>query len=118
MNKIEQIKHEKDALESWNDLDHFAGATWESISNSDLERLKCVGVFHRKVTPGFFMMRVRVTHGFLRSDQALALADVSAHFGRNALDLTTRQQVQLRWLEIKDIPEVIRRLALVGLSSL
>ena len=118
MNKIEQLKAEKDGLVVWDDLERFARDGWESISETDLERLKWVGIFHRKTTPGFFMMRVRVTHGFLSADQAETLSDVARQFGRSAVDLTTRQQIQLRWLTIEAIPEALRRMALVGLSPL
>ena len=63
MNKIEQLKAEKDGLEIVKEIPEFAHQGWEAISEGDLERLKWSGLFFRKHTPGFFMMRVRITSG-------------------------------------------------------
>src|SRR5262245_24032136 len=63
MNKIEQIKAEKDGLDVKEDLYRYAQLGWEAIPEGDLERLKWCGVFFRKRTPGFFMMRIRMTNG-------------------------------------------------------
>jgi ferredoxin-nitrite reductase len=118
MNKIELIKAEKDGLNTVKDLPEFAQQGWESISEANLERLKWTGVFFRKHTPGFFMMRVRITNGIANVDQLRTLAGIAAEYGRGRLDITTRQQIQLRWLTIDIIPSVLARLAEVGLTSL
>jgi ferredoxin-nitrite reductase len=118
MNKFEQIKAEKDGLEIVKDLPGLAHQGWEALTEADLERLKWVGVFFRKHTPGFFMMRVRITNGITDVRQLRALAGIAAEFGRGRLDVTTRQQIQLRWLRLQDIPVVLSRLADVGLTSL
>jgi ferredoxin-nitrite reductase len=75
-------------------------------------------VFFRKHTPGFFMMRVRITNGITDATQLRILAAIAAEFGHGRLDITTRQQIQLRWLRIEDIPTVLTRLTEVGLTSL
>jgi ferredoxin-nitrite reductase len=118
MNKIEAFKAEKDGLDILRDIPDFAQQGWEAISEADLERLKWSGVFFRKHTPGFFMMRVRITNGISDAIQLRTLAGVAAEFGRGRLDITTRQQIQLRWLRIEDIPVVLARLKEVGLTSL
>jgi ferredoxin-nitrite reductase len=118
MNKFEQIKAEKDSLDIIKDIPDFAQQGWEDITEADLERLKWAGVFFRKHTPGFFMMRVRITNGITDATQLRTLAAIAAEFGRGRLDITTRQQIQLRWLRIQDIPIVLARLAEVGLTSL
>jgi ferredoxin-nitrite reductase len=118
MNKIEVFKAEKDGLDILRDLPDFAQQGWEAISEADLERLKWSGLFFRKHSPGFFMMRVRITNGIADATQLRALADIATEFGRGRLDITTRQQVQLRWLRIEDIPTVLGRLMEVGLTSL
>jgi ferredoxin-nitrite reductase len=118
MNKIEAFKAEKDGLDIVRDIHAFAQQGWEAISEADLERLKWSGLFFRKHTPGFFMMRVRITNGITDSTQLRTLAEIAAEFGRGRLDITTRQQIQLRWLRIEDIPTVLARLKEVGLTSL
>jgi ferredoxin-nitrite reductase len=118
MNKVEQIKAEKDGLDIVKEIPAFAQQGWEVLSEADLERLKWAGVFFRKHAPGFFMMRVRITNGLTDVTQFRALAAIAAEFGRGRLDITTRQQIQLRWLRIQDIPTVLARLTVVGLTSL
>jgi ferredoxin-nitrite reductase len=118
MNKIEQIKAEKDGLDVVKDIPGLAHQGWQALTEADVERLKWAGVFFRKHTPGFFMMRVRITNGITDAAQLRTLAAIAAEFGRGRLDITTRQQLQLRWLRLEDIPAVLARLAEVGLTSL
>ncbi|HVG78841.1 MAG TPA: ferredoxin--nitrite reductase [Patescibacteria group bacterium] len=122
MNKIETLKAEKDGLEVTEDLVRFAREGWKTIAPDDTERLKWVGVFHRKPTPGHFMMRVRMPNGIVTAAQARLLGEITLEAGRASgrpiIDVTTRQQVQLRWVTIEKVPEVIARLEAAGLSSL
>src|SRR4029450_6015489 len=122
MNKIEALKAEKDGLEVTEDLVRFAREGWKTIAPDDTERLKWVGVFHRKPTPGHFMMRIRMPNGIVTAAQARLLGEITLEAGRASgrpiADITTRQQVQLRWVTIEKVPEVIARLAAAGLSSL
>ena len=117
MNKIELIKTEKDGLKIKSDIQRFAKEGWESISEDDIQRLKWYGLFLRNPTPGFFMLRVRIPSGFSFSHQVKALASIAQTFGNGVIDITTRQQVQLRHLKIENIPEVFHRLEEVGLTS-
>src|SRR5499426_1559896 len=64
------------------------------------------------------MMRIRMANGLVTAAQARLLGEITKATGRNIADVTTRQQVQLRWLTIEGIPEVIARLEAAGLSSL
>ncbi len=118
MNRIEALKVEKDGLDVQEDLIRFAREGWKTIADDDKERLKWVGVFQRRPTPGHFMMRVRMPNGVLTSAQARLLGDITRTTGRNVADLTTRQQIQLRWLTIEGVPDVMARLEAAGLSSL
>ncbi len=56
--------------------------------------------------------------GQLSAKQATTIAGLSDEFGRGTLDITTRQNIQLRWLTLADLPEVWRRLKSVGMTSL
>jgi ferredoxin-nitrite reductase len=118
MNKIEAFKSEKDSLDIKRDIARFAEEGWESISEEDIQRLKWLGLFLRKPTPGFFMMRVRIPNGIAFSYQVNALSDISKRFGNGIIDITTRQQVQIRHLKIESIPEVFNIMASAGLTSM
>jgi ferredoxin-nitrite reductase len=96
----------------------FAREGWRTIADDDKERLKWVGVFQRKPTPGHFMMRIRMANGILTAAQARLLGQITKATGRNIADVTTRQQIQLRWVTIEEVPDVIARLEAAGLSSL
>src|SRR5216683_1363706 len=118
MNKIEVLKAERDGLDVTKDLVRFAREGWRTIADDDKERLKWVGVFHRKPTPGHFMMRIRMANGIVTAAQARLLGEITKATGRNIADVTTRQQIQLRWVTIEGVPDVIARLGAAGLSSL
>jgi ferredoxin-nitrite reductase len=118
MNKIEALKSERDGLDVTEDLVRFAREGWRTIADDDKERLKWVGVFQRKPTPGHFMMRIRMANGILTAAQARLLGQITKATGRNIADVTTRQQIQLRWVTIEEVPAVIARLEEAGLSSL
>jgi len=118
MNKIEALKSERDGLDVTEDLVRFAREGWRTIADDDKERLKWVGVFQRKPTPGHFMMRIRMANGILTAAQARLLGEITKATGRNIADVTTRQQIQLRWVTIEEVPNVIGRLEAAGLSSL
>ncbi|HEV2382798.1 MAG TPA: Rieske 2Fe-2S domain-containing protein [Terriglobia bacterium] len=118
MSKIEEYKREKDGLDLMQDLPRFAREGWASISEGDRERLKWLGIFYRRRTPGDFMMRVRIPNGISRSAQFLALAQICKEFGKGFADLTTRQQIQLRCFKIEHAPLIMERLKAVGLSTL
>jgi ferredoxin-nitrite reductase len=118
MNKIEAYKKEKNGLDVLADVPRYAAEGWEAIGEADRERLKWTGVFFRKQTPGRFMMRVRIPNGISNAAQFRVLSEISGDFGKGFADITTRQQMQLRWFAIEDVPEIWRRLESVGLVSL
>ncbi|MGA8104662.1 MAG: nitrite/sulfite reductase [Candidatus Acidiferrales bacterium] len=64
----------------------------------------------------YFMMRIALPNGLLRSNQLRAIADISKRHARSIADITVRQNIQLHWLSIEAIPEAIDALAAVGLS--
>src|SRR5262249_46688667 len=77
----------------------------------------CPGLFCRKPTPGTFMLRLRMEAGRTTARQLRVVADLSDEYGKGFVDLTTRQQVQLRWFTLADVPDIWRRLDEVGLHS-
>ncbi len=118
MNKIEVIKHERDGLDVKSLIAEYARTGWESITEGDVQRLKWYGLFLRNPTPGLFMIRVRIPGGKTTSYQLRTLADIAASHGNGILDLTTRQQVQLRHIRIEQVPDIFAKMEEVGLTSL
>jgi len=69
-----------------------------------------------KSTP-FFMVRIRIPNGLLSSHQARTIADLAERHARGVADITVRQNVQLHWVTIESLPEVLETLWRVGLST-
>ena len=118
MNKIEDLKSKRDGLKIKEDIQRFAKEGWESISEDDIQRLKWYGLFLRNPTPGYFIQRVRIPNGICFSHQVKALCSIAKEFGNGIIDITTRQQVQLRHLKIEDVPQIFTIQEEVGLTSL
>ncbi|MBD2777081.1 ferredoxin--nitrite reductase [Iningainema tapete] len=119
LNKFEKFKAEKDGLAVKEEIEKFASLGWEAMDETDREhRLKWVGVFFRPVTPGKFMMRMRLPNGILTSNQMRVLAEVVQRYGDDGnADITTRQNIQLRGIRIEDLPDIFNKFHLVGLTS-
>jgi ferredoxin-nitrite reductase len=119
LNKFEKFKAEKDGLAVKAELERFAQLGWEAIDETDRDhRLKWMGVFFRPVTPGKFMLRMRMPNGILSSTQMQVLAEVVQRYGDDgSADITTRQNIQLRGIRIEDIPDIFSRFEQVGLTS-
>jgi ferredoxin-nitrite reductase len=120
LNKVEKVKAAKDGLDVKNELEHFAQIGWEAVEQEDLEtRLKWLGIFYRPVTPGKFMVRMRVPNGVVTSEQMRVLASVIERYGdEGTADVTTRQNIQLRGVRLEDIPDIFSKFREVGLTSI
>src|SRR5215472_11485715 len=90
----------------------------ESLTPAEKELLKWLGVFWRRPTPGKFMMRIRMPNGFARSEQLRTIAELSRRLGSQVVDITTRQQIELRGFTLESVPEIWERLRRVDLRSL
>lgn len=118
-NPIEKSKIEKDGLDLLQEIDALSKMGWQDIPKDDLEtRLKWIGVFFRKRTPGYFMMRIRITNGRANSAQFRTLAQIAREMGNGILELTTRQQVELRAIQIQSVPDILEKLNSIDLNSL
>ena len=119
LNKIEKVKQAKHGLEVKEELEKFAEIGWEAMDQDDLiVRLKWLGIFHRPVTPGQFMLRLRTPNGILNSKQLRAFAEIIQRYGDDgSADITTRQNIQLRGIHIEDIPDIFRKLDEVGMRD-
>jgi ferredoxin-nitrite reductase len=119
LNKFEKLKVEKDGLAVKADLESFAQVGWEAMDETDRDhRLKWLGIFFRPVTPGKFMMRLRLPSGIISSAQMRVLAEIVQRYGEDGnADVTTRQNLQLRGIRIEDLPDIFRRLASIEMTS-
>lgn len=118
-NKFEKIKAEKDGLVVKEQLAQFVQMGWEAMDESDRDyRLKWLGIFFRPVTPGQFMLRLRIPGGSLTSAQLRVIAEIVQRYGdAGSADITTRQNLQLRGIRLEDIPDIFHRMQTVGLTS-
>ncbi|HEV8309287.1 MAG TPA: nitrite/sulfite reductase, partial [Methylomirabilota bacterium] len=66
----------------------------------------------------YFMIRIRIPNGFLLAHQLRTLADLAERHARGIADLTVRQNIQLHWVPIEDVPEIFRHLGRVGLTTM
>jgi sulfite reductase (ferredoxin) len=64
----------------------------------------------------WFMMRIGIPNGIVSSSQLRTIAQITQRNARNLADITVRQNIQLHWLSIEDLPEVVDRLDAIGLS--
>lgn len=116
-NKIEKNKMSKDPTSVFVDVYDYAAKIrageldWTEVEKADLDcRLKYVGMLHRgKRTPGQFMMRLKVPNGIVNADQMRFYADSVEKYGpeQGVIDITTRQNIQLRGVKIEDAPDII-----------
>jgi ferredoxin-nitrite reductase len=90
----------------------------ESLTAAEKDLLKWLGVFYRRPTPGKFMMRIRMPNGFVSSEQLRTIAELSRLMGDNVLDITTRQQIELRGFTLDCIPAIWEKLRGLDLRSL
>ena len=64
----------------------------------------------------FFMMRIAIPNGILSAAQLRVIGGLARKYARNLADISVRQAIQLHWLTIESLPEVVDALNAVGLS--
>ena len=63
------------------------------------------------------MQRIKIPYGGLTTDQMDVLADVAEEYSDGILHITTRQDIQIHYVHIEDTPDLMRRLAAVGITT-
>ncbi len=119
VNKIEKVKDLKKPIQAFEKIAQYAKEGYDSIPDEDKKYfLKCFGIFDKDgQTPKQFMMRVRVAGGHLDTVQARKIGEIAKEFGQDYIDITTRAQIELRFLNIEDMPAILAGLDSVGLTS-
>jgi ferredoxin-nitrite reductase len=116
-NPVERLKQEKTPLGMLDELPALIAAGYEHVPEEDIVRLKWWGLYHDKPKVGTFMLRIKLPGGQVSPEGLRAIGEVSNRFGRGDGELSTRQNVQLHWLELGALPEVFDRLHAAGLTS-
>lgn len=119
-NAAEQAKREDDGLNVRPRIEStYATAGFGSIWPSDLRsRFRWHGLYtQRPESDGYFMLRIRIPGGQLTAEQTDAIGSISETYGRGVADVTDRQNVQLHWIRIEDMPDIWNVLESVGLST-
>jgi ferredoxin-nitrite reductase len=116
-NFVERMKHEKGGLAVLDDLPAMIAAGYEAVAEEDMVRLQWYGLYHDKPKLGHFMMRVKVPGGRLTARGLRTIGEIALRHGRGHGELTTRQNIQLHWLEMARLPEVLATLDAAGLTT-
>jgi sulfite reductase (ferredoxin) len=119
-NPAEQVKREDDGLNVRPRIERvYALKGFRSIWPSDLRnRFRWYGLYtQRPESDGYFMLRIRIPGGRLTAEQLEVVGSLSERFGRDVADITDRQNIQLHWIRIEDVPAIWDELEAVGLST-
>ncbi len=109
---IEKVKREGLQV----DLEKFAREGYKSIPKDDHYRLKMHGICAQR-HEGFFMMRFRISGGRLNPGQMDRIADMAQRYASGYAHLSTRQNVELHSVKIENVPEILKSLKEVGVTS-
>ena len=135
LNKNEESKKNDDGLNvRQRIIDIYSRYGFDSIDPADLRgRFRWYGLYTQR-KPGidggktavlepedlddrYFMLRIRIDGGQLDDGQLRVIGDVSRRFARGTADITDRQNIQLHWVRIEDVPAIWEALESVGLST-
>lgn len=129
--RIERLKRNKNAWEHFDEIRKFARDGYSSIPPEWFSTyFRTWGVYTQgdgagvlggtggegKATP-YFMVRIRIPNGLLRSDQVRAVAEIAERHARGVADITVRQNFQLHWVTLESLPEVLEKLWGAGLTT-
>jgi sulfite reductase (ferredoxin) len=135
LNPNEEMKQAGAPLEVRDRIENiYAKGGFDSIDKSDLRgRFRWWGLYTQReqgydgtftgddnaelLEAKYFMMRVRCDGGALSTAALRMVGQISTEFGRDTADISDRQNLQIHWVEVENVPEIWRRLADVGLQT-
>src|SRR5215471_19678535 len=103
-NSVERLKLDKPPLGIIDELPQLIATGYADIPEEDIVRLKWWGLYHDKPKIGTFMLRIKLPGGRVSPVGLRAIGEISNEFGRGEGELTTRQNVQLHFLELAALP--------------
>jgi sulfite reductase (ferredoxin) len=128
--RAERLKREKNPWEAFDEVRAFARAGRSSVVPEWASLyFKWWGIYTQGdgvgatggkggegLTSDYFMMRIGIPNGIVSSSQLRVIAQLTQKYARNLADITVRQAIQLHWLTIESLPEVVDALNAIGLS--
>jgi len=130
--RAERLKGQLNPWSAYAEIERFAREGWESIPPEWLNTyFRWWGIYTQGDGVGavggaggegksvrHLLVRIRIPNGVLTSRQTSRIADLAERFARGVADITVRQNIQLHWIRIEDLPAVIQGLSEVGISTL
>jgi sulfite reductase (ferredoxin) len=135
LNPNERSKRDNDGLlVKQRIIDIYSKTGFDGIDPGDLRgRFRWYGLYTQRAQgiPGgrtailepeeledkYFMLRIRIDGGQLTSEQLATIAEIATTYGRDVADITDRQNVQLHWIRVEDVPTIWEKLDAVGLNT-
>jgi sulfite reductase (ferredoxin) len=128
--RMERLKREKNPWEAFDEVRAFARAGRSSVVPEWASAyFKWWGVYTQGdgagvtggkggegLTTEWFMMRIGIPNGIVSASQLRKIGEITRKQARNLADITVRQNIQLHWLTIESLPEVVDALDAIGLS--
>jgi sulfite reductase (ferredoxin) len=128
--KAERLKREKNPWEAFDEVRAFAHEGRASVLPEWANLyFKWWGIYTQGDGAGatggkggeglasdYFMMRIGIPNGIVSASQLRAIGGLTRKYARNLADITVRQAIQLHWLTIESLPEVVEALNAAGLS--
>ncbi len=130
--RVERLKRAKNPWEGLEEIRRFAREGWDSIPPEwNGTYFRWWGVYTQGDGNGVmggqggvgralqrFMVRIRIPNGMMTSHQLRTIADLTRRYANGIADLTVRQNIQLHWVTIETLPEVMEGLWQVGLNTM
>jgi ferredoxin-nitrite reductase len=116
-NPVERLKQEKDPLGIRDELPSLIAQGYERVAEEDIVRLQWWGLYHDKPKVGTFMLRIKLPSGELTAAKLRAIGEVSNRYGRGDAEFATRQNIQLHWLALSELPNVFADLDRAGITT-
>jgi sulfite reductase beta subunit-like hemoprotein len=116
-NPVERLKRDKAPLGIREELPALIAMGYEAVPEEDMVRLQWWGLYHDKPKVGTFMLRVKVPAGQISPSHLRAVGEVSNLYGKGDGELSTRQNIQLHWLELSKLPDVFAHLEAAGVTT-
>src|SRR5580698_883521 len=119
--RAERLKLEKNPWEAFNEVRDFAREGRSSVVPEWASfYFKWWGIYTQGDSVGatggkggeglateYFMMRIGIPNGIVSASQLRTIGQLTQKYARNLSDITTRQHIQLHWLTIESLPEVV-----------
>ena len=86
------------------------------ISDEAFQQLRLRnGLYIQRLAP---MLRIAVPYGTISSSQLRTIAEISRNYDKGYGHLSTRQNIQLNWPELEEVPDILADLADVGMHAI